>query len=452
MQRAKKSSLPILLILSSTLLFWGLGTGSLTSWDEALYAQVSKEILASGNWVDLTLRGAPWSDKPPLYMWATVIAYKIFGVNEFSVRFFSAVCGIGNILVVYLLCVRLYSRRAAFCAGLLLLSTWHFFWSSRVGMLDSAFSLFIGLSLLFLKLGEQKNIYLAFLPVAFGAAFLTKGVGALLVIFIITAYLICTKQLKLLGCRSFMVGSVVALVVFGWWHYCVFSHYGNDFVKGYIDKNLFIRTTTAIEGHVGDVFTYFRVLPNKGRPWGAFAFLAVPFALWQVLARKEKEHLLPLIWLLGVFAVATAVKTKLHWYIVALYPASSILIAGAFSKLFRKFTVPVVIALTTAAFIYLAADKEIFNLDYTHDTKAIARDIRNALPKHTKIYSYNIFDPALYFYCSDIQTNIGDTEFIKLRSKKNSYFLFERKIFDDLNKDRFSVVAENSAFVAVRIR
>jgi len=84
----------ILVVLAAIILLFNLGGGSLGSWDEAFYAQVSQEMYQSSNWIDLTWAGAPWADKPPVYMWATTCFYKIFGVNEFSARFTAAISGI----------------------------------------------------------------------------------------------------------------------------------------------------------------------------------------------------------------------------------------------------------------------------------------------------------------------------------------------------------------------
>ncbi|MDP8259085.1 MAG: glycosyltransferase family 39 protein, partial [Candidatus Aadella gelida] len=89
-----KRDILILLAVTAFVFIFRLGSGSLSSWDEAFYAEVSREITGSGNWIDLTWTGVPWSDKPPLYMWMTACFYKIFGINEFSARFFSAIAGI----------------------------------------------------------------------------------------------------------------------------------------------------------------------------------------------------------------------------------------------------------------------------------------------------------------------------------------------------------------------
>ncbi|MDD5583867.1 MAG: glycosyltransferase family 39 protein [Candidatus Omnitrophica bacterium] len=445
-----KRDIAILLVLSSILIFWNLGTGSLTSWDEGVYAQVAKEIYTSGNWVDLTWQGLPWSDKPPLYMWLTVLFYKLFGINEFAARAPSALSGIATVIAVYILACKLYSRRVGIASSLLLLSTWHFFWSARVGMLDSTFSFFITLSLLFLKLGENKKLYLFLFWIGFTAAFLTKGVGAFLIPAIACVYLLSVKKISLVRRPAFVLGAFFSLLLLGWWHYLAYVHYGGDFIAGYFVKHLFIRTTQTVEGHIGGIFSYFKVLPNKGRPWGAFAFLAVPIALWRIFHNKEKEHILPVVWAVIVFFVATTVKTKLHWYIMAIYPATSILVGWVLSKVFRKITVIAVAVLVASALMYLSVEKKIFNLDYSGDSKQIAQDIRRVLPKEEKIYSYNIIDPAVHFYCSDLEINIGDTKFEEVRKEKNTYFLFERKIFTALDRSKFSVIAENPSFVVAQ--
>src|SRR5215467_11999879 len=89
-----QSSLPLfnswqLLILcglAAVVIIPGLGKASLQDWDEATYAQISKEIIESGDWVTLHYEHKTWIDKPPLLMWSIAIFYKLFGINEFWSR------------------------------------------------------------------------------------------------------------------------------------------------------------------------------------------------------------------------------------------------------------------------------------------------------------------------------------------------------------------------------
>ena len=69
----------ILLLVASCgfLLFYGLGAFGLLGADEPRYAQVAREMLDRGDWVTPTLNGKPWLEKPPLYYWQAMLAYRV---------------------------------------------------------------------------------------------------------------------------------------------------------------------------------------------------------------------------------------------------------------------------------------------------------------------------------------------------------------------------------------
>ncbi|MEI8350598.1 MAG: glycosyltransferase family 39 protein [Candidatus Omnitrophota bacterium] len=452
MERAQTiKDIIVLLLVASFVLLWNLGTGSLTSWDEAVYAQVAREILISNNWVDLTYMGGAWSDKPPLCMWMTAIFYKLFGVSEFSARFFSSLCGIGTIVVTYAFAKKLYSRKTALVAALMLLSTQHFIWSAKVSMLDSALTFFTISSFFCLKKAEDKKIYLFFSVLAFACAFLTKGVAALVIPFVGLLYLFSTKRTSVLKEPIFVIGSLVCLGVVVWWHWVAFSHYGKNFVSGYFTTHFFNRTTTALDGHTGGIFTYFKVLPNKGRPWGVFELIALVAAVWQVFKNREKKHIFPLLWAISVFMIASIVRTKLHWYIIPIYPALAILLGWGLCALFKRNAVPVAILLAASGLFYLSSLKGILNLDYTPETKKIAYITRQKLPRGEKVFLYGISDPAAWFYFSLIGNSIStEAELRNLLKQKDRYIVFEKNTFNSFPKSGFVVLAENLNLIVVK--
>lgn len=425
--KTAKIDLLTLFLCSAALILWGLGTGSLTSWDEGMYAGVSRQILLTGDWINLRWAGLPWSDKPPLYMWMTVLAFKAFGVNEFSVRFFSALSGIGTVLVTYLLGRTLYSRRAAIASSLVLLTTWHFFWSSRVGMLDMPFTFFIALSLLAFKVGERNNKWLLLSPVAFALAFLTKSMASASLLVMLAVYIPLAGEVKLLKNRSLLAGAVVALFILGAWHWAALSGYGKDFIANYFVKHLLTRTTTAMEGHTGDIFTYFGVIPNKGRPWAMVGLVLIPYMAWRIWKHGEKEHLIPVIWASTVIGLFSVVKTKLHWYIMPVYPALSLMTGWALAKILKKYTVTVAIVLAAASIVYLGFEKKIFDLDYSPAIKDIAMQTRGALAPGEKVFLYDISDPDLQFYLGDIGENIrGEGNLRHILGQKGTTLLTTR--------------------------
>jgi 4-amino-4-deoxy-L-arabinose transferase-like glycosyltransferase len=71
--------------------FYGLGQFGLIGADEPRYAQVAREMLERHDWITPTLGGQPWLEKPPLYYWQAMLAYRIFGVSDWAARLPSAI-------------------------------------------------------------------------------------------------------------------------------------------------------------------------------------------------------------------------------------------------------------------------------------------------------------------------------------------------------------------------
>jgi predicted membrane-bound mannosyltransferase len=68
------------------LFFVKLGSASLVDPDEPYYAVPALEMLKSGTWSVTLFHGQPWFDKPILFYWAVLAAFKTFGVTEWSAR------------------------------------------------------------------------------------------------------------------------------------------------------------------------------------------------------------------------------------------------------------------------------------------------------------------------------------------------------------------------------
>jgi 4-amino-4-deoxy-L-arabinose transferase-like glycosyltransferase len=81
--------------------FLGLGAIGLTGADEPRYAQIAREMLARHDWVTPVLFGKPWLEKPVLYYWAAMVAYKIFGVTDWAARLPSAVSASAMVLAIF---------------------------------------------------------------------------------------------------------------------------------------------------------------------------------------------------------------------------------------------------------------------------------------------------------------------------------------------------------------
>ena len=360
-------SLLALAIISAILLFWKLGAASLNDWDEAIYAQVSKEIINSGDWLTLHWGYNPWFHKPPLFMWATAFFFKVFSVSEFWARATSAIAGFGVIGCTYLIARRLYNHCTGLLAAVVLLTNYAFIYFSRFGTTDIALTLFIYLAVyayLSLHQGNQQ----AWLGIcgAIAGAFMVKGVAGLSVAITIALTLILTNRaLQTLKYRSFWLGVGLAGLIIVPWHWAMLAIHGKAFIDQYLFYHVITRSTGGIEGNEGGLFFYFGVLAQRFFPW----VYLLPIALFQQLKRPRECIHSPAFILLVLVAVVfggfSLAGTKLPWYIIPIYPAMSIWIGYLLQQMIatKKQTLligmlvgaAIVIALFPAKVVFLSA-------------------------------------------------------------------------------------------------
>ncbi len=70
--------------------------------DEARYAEISREMVDSGEWLKLRLAGLPYYEKPPLGYWLNALSVSAFGRTAFAVRLPSALSAGLSALAVFL--------------------------------------------------------------------------------------------------------------------------------------------------------------------------------------------------------------------------------------------------------------------------------------------------------------------------------------------------------------
>lgn len=69
--------------------------------EEALYAELPRQMADSGEWVVPHLHGEPYLDKPPLLYWLVAGCYRLFGQSVWSARLIPAAIALLTVVVVY---------------------------------------------------------------------------------------------------------------------------------------------------------------------------------------------------------------------------------------------------------------------------------------------------------------------------------------------------------------
>jgi 4-amino-4-deoxy-L-arabinose transferase-like glycosyltransferase len=69
----------LLLALATVMIFTGIGLRSPWPADEPRFAEVAREMVASGQWLIPTRGGEFYPDKPPIFMWSIALFYWLTG-------------------------------------------------------------------------------------------------------------------------------------------------------------------------------------------------------------------------------------------------------------------------------------------------------------------------------------------------------------------------------------
>lgn len=88
-----------LVLLCGIAFWWHLGSVGLIDETEPLFAEAARQMTLTGDWITPYFNEATRFDKPPLVYWLMAIAYQVVGVNEWAVRFPSALAA--SVLVIF---------------------------------------------------------------------------------------------------------------------------------------------------------------------------------------------------------------------------------------------------------------------------------------------------------------------------------------------------------------
>ncbi|MBH8551988.1 glycosyltransferase family 39 protein [Nostocaceae cyanobacterium CENA357] len=367
-----------LILINWVAYWWNLGSIGLIDETEPLFAEASRQMFVTGDWITPFFNGETRFDKPVLIYWFQAIAYAIIGVNEWAVRLPSAIAAMAVIsLTFYTLQWHLAkedeleqvsrpNRRyltAAVAAAVLAFNPEMIVWG-RIGVSDMLLTGCMGSALLCFFLGyagkkeqgagEQgsrgagssqsllpNKWYLAFYVLISGAI-LTKGpVGIVLPGLIIFAFLLYLGKLReVLREMRFFVGMLIILGLSAPWYILVIWRNGWNYINSFFGYHNLERFTEVVNGHSAPWYFYFLVVLLGFAPYSVYLPLAM-FRLkfwqrshWRAQERARQLGLFVCIWFLTIFGFFTVAVTKLPSYVLPLMPAAAILVALLWSDFF----------------------------------------------------------------------------------------------------------------------
>lgn len=167
--------------------------------NEGLYAQISWEMLETGEWVVPHLNGVAYIEKPPLLYWLIALSFKIFGKSVWAARAVPATLGVLTCVLVSRFEIR--DRSEKYFPAIILASSSGFFVFSRMIFFDVGLTFFLtGTFFCFWRyFTTRKNGYIHGAAFFLGAAVLFKGfVAMVLVGLVVLCFLAVERELKLI--------------------------------------------------------------------------------------------------------------------------------------------------------------------------------------------------------------------------------------------------------------
>lgn len=349
----------VLVGLCLLILWSGLGGSRLWDQDEGYYASVAVEMNSRGDWLVPTFNQELFAHKPPLMYWGMLAGFKLFGVNEFSARFVSAVFGTGMVLLTYWLGRMIFGKMTGWIGALVLLSSVMFTVVARSATADAHLGFFVLLAIALWvdQARESQNeslpmirswrwfwIYSAIAggilakgPIGFAFPVAILGVMTLLwgapQVATTGTWLSWTKRCWQRFWVSFwsmrpVLGGMVLLGLAGPWFIWMQWTTGGEFLSEFFGVHHFERFSQPMDNHSGPIYYYIVSCLIGFFPWTSFA---IPIGLHYLDRQRWQQDRMAMrlltVWMGFYFGIFSIASTKLPNYVIPVYPAVAISIA-----------------------------------------------------------------------------------------------------------------------------
>ena len=300
-----------------------LGARPLTTPDETRYAEIPREMLASGDWTVPRLCTLRYFEKPPMGYWLTAMSMAAFGENRFAVRLPSALAtGLSALLLALLVRSATGSAATARWSVLIFLTVPFVFALGVTNVLDAPFAASITATVVFAFMGLEETrpakrvAWLAATGAAAGAAFLIKGfLGFVIPALVLVPFLAVQRRWREMATVPWVPLAVATAVVLPWavaiharepdyWRYFIMEEHIQRFLdprKGQHPEPLWFLVPFLVGGPMVWTFLAPAILKRLPGAWTAhrrlvlfcMTWLTMPFVFFSLSSGKLPTYILP---------------------------------------------------------------------------------------------------------------------------------------------------------------
>lgn len=294
----------------------GMGYTPLFDEDEGFFAEASRQMLAIGDYIGISVNGEQRYDKPALFFWFTAISLKTIGLNELGARLPSFAFFLLSLFLVFRFTKKYFSERVAIVSIIIAICMLQFQVLSRAAVSDNLLNLLVSASLFsFYNFFEKRKTCSLFWLYTFaGLGFLTKGPLAFVVIFgVILLFLILSKNFHLLLKLLNPLYILWAVLIPFPWFYLAYLKSGDFLFTDFFIKHNLGRFSQTMESHGGFLWYYFPVILLSFIPFSHLLFSGIRNL------KINNKNIFLVIWALLPFVLFSFSKTQLPHYIAIGY-------------------------------------------------------------------------------------------------------------------------------------
>jgi 4-amino-4-deoxy-L-arabinose transferase-like glycosyltransferase len=331
-----------LLAVMAILWFANLDYRHLAQPDEGRYAEIPREMLASGDWLTPRLNGLKYFEKPSLHYWVTAAAFRLFGEHEWSARLWTALTGFLGVVLVCFTGWRVFGARAGLYAGLVLGSSLLYVLAGHIITLDMGVTFFMTLGLAGFLLAQQptasareNRLWMHVTWAALALAVLSKGlIGLVLPGVTLVIYTVIQRDWSLWKRLHLASGLVLFVAISAPWFVAV-TLANPEFFRFFFIYEHFGRFLDMDHGRYQPWWYFVPILLAGALPWPTLVLDTVARARTRDHADKNafQPSRFLLVWIVVIYLFFTFSNSKLPFYILPIFPALALLMGQRLTRI-----------------------------------------------------------------------------------------------------------------------